>query len=517
MQLQVLLGQVHRRLPTLPCRHGSSLLGQDVSTITCDSRLAIEGSLFVAIEGGSVHGADFIPQAVAKGANTVISRHGPNAIVSIAGRDVLHLSSDHPRRDLALLAARFYGAQPATIAAITGTNGKTSTADFLRQIWTLQGKRSASIGTLGLVSKDVDLRLPPLTTPDPVKLAETLHDLKTHHVDRVALEASSHGLDQCRLDGVRIGRAGFSNLTRDHLDYHRTIAAYREAKLRLFRDLLPEGGVAAVNADMDAETMTELREIAHSRSFDLRSVGEAGNTLRLIRATPLPMGQRIELSLYGKKLDDITVPLIGRVQVDNILLAAALAWDNEDTAFQICRHLAQLQGVRGRCECVAVLQNGASIFVDYAHTPDALGHVLRSLRPHTTHHLTIVFGAGGNRDQGKRPLMGQIATAFADRCIVTDDNPRDEDPSAIRRAIISGCPDATEIGDRYAAIAHAVSQADPGDIVVVTGKGHETGQIMKGVVHPFDDATTIREIVRVVQSGIDTGAADGVSAHDAPS
>ncbi|UYH52207.1 UDP-N-acetylmuramoyl-L-alanyl-D-glutamate--2,6-diaminopimelate ligase [Candidatus Kirkpatrickella diaphorinae] len=513
MQLQELFKQAR---VTLPSSVKPEWAGRTVSGVTSDSRLASLNSLFVAIDGAAVNGATFVPQAVAKGAAIVMSHHGPNAVTTIAGRDILHLASANPRRDLALLAAAFYGAQPAEIAAITGTNGKTSTADFLRQIWMMQGFRSASIGTLGLVSKGLDLRLPPLTTPDPVKLAETLHELKTRRVDHVALEASSHGLDQFRLDGVRLTRAGFSNLTRDHLDYHHTLDAYRDAKLRLFREVLPTGGVAAINADMDSETLAILKDIATSRALALRTVGMGGETLRLVSATPLPTGQRLKLCLNGEMLDDITIPLIGRVQVDNILLAAALAWDDEDSARQICQGLTQLQGVRGRCEFVATSHHGASIFVDYAHTPDALGHVLQSLRPHARHRLTVIFGAGGNRDQGKRPLMGQIAARYADQCIVTDDNPRDEDPATIRRAVMQGCPDATEIGDRHTAIAHAVLHAEAGDIVVVTGKGHETGQIIKGAVHPFDDAAVIREILTAAQGGSDIEAANGVNAHDTP-
>ncbi|MEE8660952.1 UDP-N-acetylmuramoyl-L-alanyl-D-glutamate--2,6-diaminopimelate ligase [Acetobacteraceae bacterium EV16G] len=513
MQLQKLFRQARI---SLPASLKPEWADREVGGVTGDSRLATQNSLFVAIDGAAVDGATYIPQAVAKGVDVVMSPHGPNAVTIVAGRETLHLASANPRRDLALLAAAFYGAQPAEIAAITGTNGKTSTADFLRQIWMMRGVRCASIGTLGLVSEGLDLRLPPLTTPDPVKLAETLHELKTHHVDHVALEASSHGLDQFRLDGVRLTRVGFSNLTRDHLDYHQTLAAYRNAKLRLFKDILPEGGVAAINADMDPETFAALKDIATSRALALRTVGMAGEALRLVDATPLPTGQRLKLRLYGEMLDDITIPLIGRVQVNNIMLAAALAWDDEDSARQICQSLTQLQGVRGRCEFVATSHHGASIFVDYAHTPDALGHVLQSLRPHAQRRLTVVLGAGGNRDQGKRPLMGQIAARYADQCIVTDDNPRDEDPATIRRAVMQGCPDATEIGDRHTAIAHAVLHAEPGEIVVVTGKGHETGQIIKGAVHPFDDAAVIREILTAAQGGSDIEAADGVNAHDTP-
>ena len=465
-----------------------------IGGITADSRQVVPGTLFAALPGVALDGTKFIPQALSQGASALLVAENAGAIESGA---VPCIRSSAPRHTLAVLARHLAGPQSAHIAAITGTNGKSSTADFLRQLWSLSGNPSASIGTLGLIS-DIPVEAPPpLTTPDAVSLVQSLARLKAAGIDHVALEASSHGLDQHRLDGVTFRAGGFSNLTRDHLDYHGTMEAYRTAKLRLFTDLLPPGAIAAYNADMDRDTVSALMDIGRSRQLRLRSVGERGETLRLVRAKPLPHGQIVSLSLFGETLPEFTLGLTGRFQIDNVLLAAAMAWDQDEAARHILNHLPHLQGVRGRAELAVTLDNGAGIYVDYAHTPDALDHLLHSLRPHAQNRLIVVFGAGGDRDRGKRPLMGAVAAQLADLAIVTDDNPRSEDPSTIRAAICEACPDALEIGDRRAAIATALSEAKPGDVVVVAGKGHESGQTIAGVTTPFDDREVIRELAGV--------------------
>jgi UDP-N-acetylmuramoyl-L-alanyl-D-glutamate--2,6-diaminopimelate ligase len=355
----------------------------------------------------------------------------------------------------------------------------------------LAGLRAASLGTLGVIAPGIR-EGSGLTTPDPVALAESLARLARAHVQHAALEASSHGLDQHRLDGVRVGAAGFSNLTRDHLDYHGDLAAYRNAKLRLFNDLLPTGAPAVVNADMDAETLRAVRDIAARRQLRLLTVGEHGDDIRLVSATPQPGGQILAVECDGSR-HIIEVPLPGRFQADNVLLAAALA--RVTGAGDALAYLGQLHGVRGRMELAAQLPNQAAAYVDYAHTPDALARVLTSLRPHAR-NLICVFGAGGDRDSGKRPLMGEAVRTLADVAIITDDNPRSENAAAIRGAIRAACPDAQEIGDREKAIEAGLSALRPGDVLVVAGKGHEQGQIVGAEILPFDDAAVIRRLAQ---------------------
>jgi UDP-N-acetylmuramoyl-L-alanyl-D-glutamate--2,6-diaminopimelate ligase len=462
----------------------------DITGITADSRRVAPGFLFAALPGARADGRAFIAEAVARGAAAVLA---PPGTAWPDGVPVLPLIEDPaPRRRLALLAAKLAGPQPRQVVAVTGTNGKTSTVEFLRQIWQSGGHKAASLGTLGLIAGEGAASAPAsMTTPDPVALAETLAALARNGIDRAAMEASSHGLDQSRLDGVSLAAGGFTNLTRDHLDYHGTEEAYRAAKLHLFAELLPPGAPAIAYAEMDATTLEALSAIATRRGLDFGTVGEAGTRLRLMRATPRPSGQMLDI-LAGGTRHEIALPLPGRFQADNALMAAALAASlGESDALS---RLPRLAGVRGRMELAVTLPNGAAAYVDYAHTPDALERLLMALRPHTEGRLIVVFGAGGDRDRGKRPLMGAVAARLADAVIVTDDNPRTEDAAAIRAAVAAACPGAAVIGDRARAIAAGLSDLDPGDVLAVAGKGHEQGQTIGTTVIPFDDVATIRRL-----------------------
>ncbi|MFC0384759.1 UDP-N-acetylmuramoyl-L-alanyl-D-glutamate--2,6-diaminopimelate ligase [Muricoccus vinaceus] len=463
-----------------------------VTALTADSRQVVPGTLFAALPGARTDGRAHIAEAVRRGAVAVLAPEGTEWPAGVPVRALLTASD--PRRALALMAARFHGAQPRTVVAVTGTNGKTSTADFLRQIWAHDGARAASMGTLGLVADGFQPG-PSLTTPDPVSLHETLAALARGGITHAAMEASSHGLEQRRLDGVALAAAGFSNLTRDHLDYHGTIEGYRAAKLRLFDTLLEPGRPAVANADMDAATLAAIRAIAASRRLRLLTVGEAGADLWLLRHAPLPDGQEIAIDLFGRR-EAVHLPLVGRYQADNVLVAAALAVATGTEPARVLAALPHLAGVRGRMELAARLPNGAAVYVDYAHTPDALERLLLALRPHAA-RLHVVFGAGGDRDPGKRPLMGAACAALADRVVVTDDNPRSEDPAAIRAAVLAACPGGVEIGGREAAIADAMAFLGPGDVLAVAGKGHESGQTIGGVTHPFDDVAVVRRLAGV--------------------
>ena len=460
----------------------------DIAGVTADSRHVVPGDLFAALPGSHADGRAFIADAVERGAVAVLAPLGTPWPPGVPPRPVI--THPEPRRCLAEIAAVLAGPQPETVVAVTGTNGKTSTVEFTRQLWASTGVKAASLGTLGLIAPGFDPG-PGLTTPDPVSLAETLAGLARHGVTRAAIEASSHGLDQFRLDGVRLAAAAFTNLTRDHLDYHGTLEAYRTAKLRLFEALLPPGAPVIAHAEMDATTLSALLEIAQRRRLDLRTVGEQGDRMRLIEAHPRPDGQDLTV-LAGGREHRVGLNLPGRFQADNVLVAADLT-----EAFglaDVLDRLPVLRGVRGRLERAARLPNGATVYVDYAHTPDALERLLTALRPHTTGRLHVVFGAGGDRDRGKRPLMGAAAARLADSVIVTDDNPRSEDPGMIRTAILAACPEAREIGDRAKAIETALNDLRAGDVLVVAGKGHEQGQIVAGAVLPFDDVTVIRRL-----------------------
>jgi UDP-N-acetylmuramoyl-L-alanyl-D-glutamate--2,6-diaminopimelate ligase len=463
--------------------------GVEIAGITADSRHVAPGYLFAALPGSRQDGRAYIADAVTRGAVAVLAPQGTVWPPGVPPRPLLE--DPEPRRRLAQLAAALAGAQPRVAVAVTGTNGKTSTVEFLRQLWAADGKPAASLGTLGLIAPGFDPGTA-LTTPDPVSLAEALARLARAGIQHAAMEASSHGLDQFRLDGVHLAAAAFTNLTRDHLDYHRSLDAYRAAKLRLFAELLPAGAPAVASGDMDAATLSALADIAARRRLDLRTVGEAGRTIRIVAVRPIADGQFLRLDAAGVRRE-LVLPLPGRFQADNALMAAALAGAlGERDALD---RLAGLRGVRGRLQLAARLPNGAAVYIDYAHTPDALQRLLTALRPHTANRLHVVFGAGGDRDRGKRPLMGDAAARLADVAIVTDDNPRSEDPAAIRAAILAACPQAREIGDRAQAIAEALSGLGAGDVLAVAGKGHEQGQTIGDTVIPFDDVDVVRRLV----------------------
>jgi len=491
----VTLAEMLAMEPSLSLRPSDALAGDalagdaraELAGLTADSRAVAPGFLFAALPGARADGRGFIAEAVRRGAAAVLAPEGTEWPPGVPPRPLL--TAADPRRAFARMAAAHYGLQPATVVAITGTNGKTSTAEFLRQIWAFGGgAAAASLGTLGLTRDGVSSG-PGLTTPDPVALHAMLARLAREGVGRLAMEASSHGLDQRRLDGVRLAAAGFSNLTRDHLDYHGDMAAYRAAKLRLFDTLLPDAAPVVANADMEAATLAALTAIATRRRLRLLTVGEAGRDIRLVSARPMPEGLALDLLAFGAR-QQVVLPLVGRFQADNALLAAGLASVTGVRAPLAA--LAHLSGVRGRMELAARLANGAAIYVDYAHTPDALARLLTALRPHATGRLLAVFGAGGDRDPGKRPLMGAVVAEHADLAFITDDNPRGEDPALIRAAIRAACPAGIEIGDRAQAIAAAMAALRPGDVLAVAGKGHEPGQTIAGVTYPFDDVAVVR-------------------------
>jgi UDP-N-acetylmuramoyl-L-alanyl-D-glutamate--2,6-diaminopimelate ligase len=453
----------------------------EVTGLAVDSRAVKPGDVFFALAGHKTDGARFVEAAIAAGAVAVVGDHPPQGALALPFVKVAN-----PRRALALAAATFYPRQPATIAAVTGTSGKTSVAAFTRQIWQRLGHASASIGTIGLVSPQRTI-YGSLTTPDPIALHRQLDEIVGEGVTHLAFEASSHGLDQYRLDGVRIAAGGFTNLSRDHMDYHPDVAHYLAAKLRLFRDLVATDGVAVISADHDCSQT--VIDVARARSLQIIAVGRkgdgAGEGIRLIEAEIDGYAQKLKLAHRGREYA-VRLPLVGEFQIENALVSAGLAIGTGSAPRQVFEALAHLEGAKGRLERVAE-RNGASIFVDYAHKPDALAKALQALRPYAKRKLVVVFGAGGDRDAGKRPLMGAIAAENADHVIVTDDNPRSENPEAIRAAILSHAKGAKEIGDRAEAIRTAISNLQPGDALLIAGKGHEMGQIVGDRVLPFSD------------------------------
>ena len=459
-----------------------------VTGLTADSRRVTPGALFAALTGTKADGAAFIADAVEKGAVAILTSETADVPDDIS---IPVLRAREPRRALALIAARFFERQPETIVAVTGTSGKTSVAEFTRQLFAAAGRRAASLGTIGVVKPD-GATYGSLTTPDPVTLHETLAALAGEGVTHLAFEASSHGLDQYRLDGVRVGAAAFTNLGRDHLDYHPTTEAYLAAKLRLFEELLPIGAPVVVNADApEADTVMQA---ARLRGHRIVSVGTAGETLRLAALDRDGFAQRMTL-VYDGHPYEARLPLIGTYQVENALVALGLVLAMGEDPAVVIPALAGLKGVRGRLDIVGE-KDGALAIVDYAHKPEALEAALAGLRPFATGRLICVFGCGGDRDRGKRPIMGSIATSNADIVIVTDDNPRTEHPASIRAEILAAAPGAREIGDRAEAIRAAVGMLQPGDVVVVAGKGHETGQIVGQTVIPFSDHDCLGEALR---------------------
>jgi UDP-N-acetylmuramoyl-L-alanyl-D-glutamate--2,6-diaminopimelate ligase len=451
-----------------------------VAGLAVDSRAVKPGDLFFALAGAKTDGARFIDQAIASGAVAIAGEHPPQS-----HRRIPFVTTPNPRRALALAAAKFYPRQPKTIAAVTGTSGKTSVAAFTRQIWQRLGHASASIGTIGLVSPKRTV-YGSLTTPDPIALHRQLDEIAGEGVTHLALEASSHGLDQYRLDGIRIGAGAFTNLTRDHMDYHPDVAHYLNAKLRLFRDLVVAEGAAVISADHDSsQAVIDAARLRKLRVMTVGRKGEGVDGIRLADAAIDGFAQKLILEHRGR-MRELRLPLVGEFQIENALVAAGLGIGTGSDPDQVFAALEHLEGAKGRLERVGE-RNGAPIFVDYAHKPDALAKALQALRPYAKRKLVVVFGAGGDRDAGKRPLMGEIAVENADSVIVTDDNPRSENPAAIRSAILSAAKGARDIGDRAEAIRVAISGLQSGDALLIAGKGHETGQIVGDRTLPFSD------------------------------
>ena len=475
---------VLRDLLTSEARFDARFGTVTVSGISADSRTVKPGFLFAAIPGTRADGLAFLPQAIAAGAAAVMAERAPSAPLP---DHVALVTVPNVRRALALAAARFHPRQPAIIAAVTGTSGKTSVAAFTRQIWTALGHAAASIGTIGVVTPAGEV-YGALTTPDPVELHRIVDRMAGEGVTHLAVEASSHGLDQHRLDGLRVGIAGFTNISRDHLDYHGTPEAYLQAKLILFRHLVATDGAAVIA--VDHAFATEVVDAARGRGLRIIEVGRMARGIRLIDCAIDGFSQVLTLEHDGMR-HRVRLPLVGAFQVENALVAAGQAIAGGGEAAAVFAALEGLAGARGRLELVG-RKSGAPIFVDYAHKPDALAKALDALRPYVSRRLVVVFGAGGDRDSGKRPLMGTIAAEKADRVIVTDDNPRSEDPAAIRAAILEGASGADEIGDRHAAINRAVADLEPGDVLLIAGKGHETGQIIGQRTVPFSDHEAVR-------------------------
>ncbi len=477
MKLHELLGP---EIDAPPARSEADILG-----LTADSRAVKKGWLFAALAGAKADGTKFIADAVAKGAAAVVAKRGTESGTVAPS---LLLTAQEPRHALALMAARFYGAQPQCTVAVTGTSGKTSVAEFARQIFAALGYRAASLGTIGIVKPD-GATYGGLTTPDPVALHRTLAELADEGITHLALEASSHGLDQFRLDGVKIRAAAFTNLGRDHLDYHPSVEAYLTAKLRLFSELLPQDGIAVVNADSEHAAAV----IAAAGGRRVLSVGKAGEAIKLTGLDRDGFAQRLRVENEGRSFD-IRLPLLGAYQAENALVAAGLAVAAGEKPEAALNAIEKLTGVPGRLEVMGIIRGGLAV-VDYAHKPEALEAALRALRPFARGRLVCVFGCGGDRDKGKRPIMGKIAARLADSVIVTDDNPRSEDPQTIRAEILAGATGAREIGDRAEAIKAGSRLLGAGDVLLIAGKGHETGQIVGGTVLPFSDHDVVRALL----------------------
>ncbi|MFD1625789.1 UDP-N-acetylmuramoyl-L-alanyl-D-glutamate--2,6-diaminopimelate ligase [Azospirillum griseum] len=472
----------------------------DVTGLTADSRAVRPGFVFAALAGAKADGRAFIRDALDKGAVAILAAEGTELPPDAAG--AVLLTDPQPRLTFARMAAAFHGhRQPGTVVAVTGTNGKTSTVQFAAQIWERMGKAAASLGTLGLIGPGLG-GYGAMTTPDPVALHRQLAAVADAGIDHLAMEASSHGLDQFRLDAVTLAAGGFTNLTRDHLDYHGTMEAYRDAKALLFSRVLPPGAAAVLNAD--SPDHAHFATASRARGLRVLSYGLAGEELRVRAVTPLAHGQRLDLTVLGREVR-VDLPLAGQFQAWNVLCALGLVIGSGGDVDTALATLPTLDGVPGRLQHVATHPNGATVYVDFAHTPDALDTVLTALRGHAQRHLVAVFGCGGDRDRGKRPVMGALAARLADRAIVTDDNPRTEDPAFVRGEILAAATGdlagrLEEIGDRAEAIRAAVRGLQPGDVLVIAGKGHEPGQIVGTEVRPFDDAEEARKAVAEIAS-----------------
>ncbi len=500
-----------------------------IGGLASDSRQVQPGDLFIALSGTARKGAEFVPQALANGASAVLiaedehdlgeglfapppacggrsgggvapqtpgcaSGTAPPRSPRLRGEECTILTAKNPRRALAYLAAAFYAPQPEHVLAVTGTDGKTSTVDFTRQLLEMSGMKAASLGTIGARSDSLKLTFDAThTTPDPITLHKQLQQLAQAGAQAVAMEASSHGLDQHRIDGVRLSAAAFTNLGRDHLDYHADVEEYFHAKRRLFADLLPSGGVAVICAE-DARA-AELKTLAQSCGHRVLDYGRGAEALCIEEALPVPEGLRLQLRVQGKTYSPFILPLMGGFQALNVLAACGLAHGCGLALESLLPLFPRLSGVRGRMELAGTTKAGASIIVDYAHTPRALETALAALRPHVAGRLHVVFGCGGDRDAGKRPLMGEVAARCADAVIVTDDNPRSEDPASIRAAVRAGCPQAQEMGDRAQAIALGIRQLGAGDVLLIAGKGHETTQTIGTEILSFDDAAVVRGLL----------------------
>ncbi len=494
---------------------GLSVFSEDIEItgITADSRKVKEGFLFAALPGVKANGIDFLPQAVENGAVAAIF---PKT-AEIPDSSIIGFFVDDVRLTLAQMAAAFYAPQPETVVAVTGTNGKTSTANFTRQLWEKAGRKAACIGTLGVVTEK-GIAYGSLTTPDSVTLHQELHSLFENGYHHTAIEASSHGLDQHRIDGIHLAAAAFTNITRDHLDYHKTMENYLDAKLKLFDRPLSSGKVV-LNADIPE--YPQIRDYCLKRGLTVLDYGKKAEKIRLIEARHETDGQHLELEVFKQKFS-VHLPLAGTFQAMNALCSLGLTlatMTDEENAADYVAALSTLKGAPGRLEYVGKRKNGASVYVDYAHTPDALETILNALRPHTTKKLHVVFGCGGDRDPGKRPQMGAVCNDLADVVYVTDDNPRSEDPTQIRAAILPSCPKGIDIGNRALAIRTAVAGLEEGDILVLAGKGHETGQLIKGVMHPFDDREEARKAIAKADTPLWTAqeiaqATDGKTTED---
>lgn len=450
--------------------------GREICGLTVDSREVKPGYIF-----GDVNNNQYIDSAIVNGASVIITDKNYSGESS---EQTIILKVDNPALEYANAVSKFYGGKPQHISAITGTNGKTSIADFIRQILTMMGEKAASMGTLGLIKGNDEPIPSPNTTPNCVTVHKELKELSEEGYNYVIMEASSHGICQYRIGGIPFKVAGFTNLTRDHLDYHKTMENYLAAKTLLFTDMLEEGGYAVLNADIDA--FDKLSKACLDSGKNIISYGHKGKDIRLINAEPLVHGQKLEIEYFGKPLT-LEIPLAGEFQAMNVLCALGMAAKITDKPDEVLRHVTQIHGAKGRLDLAGRTANGAAVYVDYAHTPDALENVIKAMRPHTHKQLHVLFGCGGDRDAGKRPIMGKIASELADAVYVTDDNPRTENADNIREQIMAACPKGINLPNRAEAIKYAINQLKNGDVLILAGKGHETGQYINGQIIHFSD------------------------------